>query len=159
MRLAVVVIALAACGRIGFDPLGAGDDGSGSSGDAMGGDAGSGYAGESCATAGVLVFGQQLTAQSLAAATYDVTAAPCAVGIDVVYRLTSATSGLRTFTIAADFGGALVTAQDCPPIGVSCSGFMANQMQNSMTSVQVGTTYVIVEKSSGTGTTFSIRVQ
>ena len=164
MRWAAVFVVLAACGRLGFDPVG--DDASGSATsdasatrDASATDVPVGGAGEACASAGVLVLGQQLTGQSLASATNDVMANLCPDGIDLVYALTASTSGTRTISLNADFTGAVVTSPLCPPSGANCSSFVANTPLNAPTSIPAGTTYVIVEKSSGAGTTFSLRVQ
>jgi len=148
-----MLVALVACGRIGFDPVG------GTAGDANDTDAAIGGAGEACASAGVLVIGQPLSGQSLAGAANDVSTAPCPDGVDVVYAVTSSTTAMRNFVIDANFSGALVVARMCPPIGFSCTGFIANTQQSSGMNIMTGTTYVIIEKTSGAGTTFSLSLQ
>ena len=157
--LRYLVVGLASCGRIWFEPLGGGapGDGSGSStSDVPAGTLPPG--GETCTTATPIAFGTSGTG-SIAGATNDVQFPPCADGVDIVYQLSAATAGLHHIVIVPTFNGIMTTSTMCPPLTGGCAALSANMTGDEMASFEVGTNYVIIEKTSGAGTSFDLTIQ
>ena len=167
MRRAWLLV-IAACGRIHVDPLGgaAGDargDGTGA-GDGAGlsdGGVTGGSGGETCNEAREIPLGQTFTGQTIAGASNDfANGTPCTMGgIEVVYSVITTTSGQRTITLTADFDGVLGVGSQCPIVSGTCLPFSANIAEMPKPTLPAGTTFLIVDKTSGPGTTFSLGVQ
>jgi hypothetical protein len=157
MRALVIASMLAGCGRINFDPLG---EGGGSGTDARGIDTPTGD-GETCMAARTIAIGDTFENQSIAGALDDHTLI-CPGGVDVVYQFTQPAAGTRQLQVLADFDGAAwvnTSGSACPPINGTCSLFVANLATNMMPNVSAGTRTIVIEKTGGAGTTFSISLQ
>lgn len=166
VRLVVVGLAVGCgCGRIGFGRTDAAVDDSrlDGSADALVVDArvGTGDNG-TCATAVEIPIGSSF-ANEVVDATDDV--APwgvCPNGPEVVYRVTVPDATTISIVATASFNGQITTGSTCPPTLTgpsSCYTMTANQVFDRSYSLAAGTTYIIVDKLSGSGTSFSIAVQ
>lgn len=150
------------CGRIGFDP--SATDVNGATTDAAPALDGSTMLGEhgTCGTAADLAPGTSL-ANDMVDMTDDVTPwGLCPTGADVVYRVTVTAAVDLSITVTPSFNGVLATSRECPPpLGgtSSCYTMSANQPYQQTYTFSPGTTYVIVDKLSGSGTTFDISLQ
>ena len=156
MRAASLVVLLAlsgGCGRVHFDPL---DDGI-ATGDASS-DGLAGGDGEVCATPRVLPIGSALADQTIGSA--DDYPGQCGGGVDVVYALVQPASGMRTVTVSGTFRGAMAISSTCPPSGTgTCGNFDVGTPIQTGIGLAAGTHYVVIDKISGTGTTFTIGIQ
>jgi hypothetical protein len=165
----LVILALGACGRIGFDPLGGGGtgDGGGNGIDGSPTDGssvdGPGMAvpmgGETCASAVPLAFGTSGIG-SIAGAVNDLGVLPgCVNGPDIVYRISVPATANHRLYLRPSFNAALTLANACPPAGGACQTVIENQTYDNMPQFQVGTMYVIIDKTGGTGTGFELMLQ
>jgi hypothetical protein len=147
----VVVIG---CGRLGFDPAGDGNAGLGDAASVLP------PAGNSCASAATLVLPTSGT-DSIASATANLSSGNCTTAPQVGYVMPIATAGNRTVTILATFDGVLMLTQFCPATsnGNTCENFSTNQTKIATRSLPVGSTYLFVSSTSGTGTTFQLSVK
>lgn len=149
------MLALAcSCGRIGFDLSEAdGIDIDASPVASMNG---------TCATAAEIAIGTMLANQSVDASN-DVTPwGLCPDGPDVVYRVTVAETTMVSIVARASFTIQVTTSTSCPPTltgSASCYTTLANQDFQQSYTLSPGTTYIIVDKLSGSGTSFDIAVQ
>ena len=152
MRASLALIVCCACGRINFDPLG-GDDQSGDGGNPSG-------SGETCADPRAIAATTVLPDESIAGATNDATTGGCVDGVELVYRFDVTASREYAVTILATFDGGLYIAQQCPPSSGSCVPFSANMSRLLNPILDAGETwYIVVDKTGGAGTTFSLAVQ
>ena len=155
------IVLVCACGRLNFDPLGEGSaSGDGAAGgDTLGVDSVA-ISGDSCANPRDIVIGQVFSSETLAGANDDYPGL-CQVGPDVVYRFTQ-TSGARQIDLLADFNGYVyiqTAGTGCPPTTGGCQSFVANTQYTGSPTISAGTRHILVEKTGGTGTSFSISVQ
>ncbi len=143
---------LAACGRVGFDPLGEGGDGGGSSG---------AVPGDVCATAIDFGLGVTLSDVSIAGANDDYPAGFCGNGSDLVLRVTAPSAGQRFASATTSFDLGLMASAACPPPVGSCSRIGAGQGSGVQVSIDLvaGVNYIVVDRGAGSGTTFSIRIE
>ncbi|HEY5925985.1 MAG TPA: hypothetical protein VIV11_30070 [Kofleriaceae bacterium] len=153
MRAWFALVVCCACGRVNFDPLGGGDDQAGDGSTPSG-------SGETCAEPRAIGAGMLLPDESLAGAGNDITNGPCVDGIEVVYRLDVTESREYAVTILATFDGGLWMSMQCPSAGGACVPYTANMSRLLNPIVDAGSTwYIIVDKTAGAGTTFSLAVQ
>jgi hypothetical protein len=160
------LLLLAGCGRIAFEPTGGGGDDSPITGDARRDGAGSGQdavtggtGGETCATPRDIPLGQTLTGQTMSGAQNDFANPAClSGGVEVVYSFTS-TAVQRTLTISADFDGVMALSSTCPINSGTCTPFTAGFPRSPAPTVSNGINYIIIDKTGGSGMTFSIGVQ
>lgn len=154
MRLLWIVVMLG-CGRIGFDPPGATD----ARGDGTApGDGLVGGTGETCASARAIAIGETLADQSIANADDD-HANGCSNGPDVVYVFTQPAMVARTIKITAAFTGAAALASTCPNASTTCADFTPTTPLDAQMNFLAGTAYIVVDKTGGSGTTFTISVE
>lgn len=86
----------------------------------------------------------------------------CPNGPEVVYRVTVPDATTISIVSTASFNGQITTGSSCPPSLAgpsSCYLTTANQLFERSYSLPAGTTYIIVDKLSGSGTSFAIAVQ
>jgi hypothetical protein len=166
MRTELAIVVLCACGRIGFDPsnphgdgggLGASpDDGNASIGDASG-------IADNCAQARVLTLGVTLQSESIAGAKNDYPStdpSTCVDGPEVVYAYQQTTQQNRKITITTTFNGSYTFGWNCPPtIGGGCGDISAYIFGTATDQPPPGTAYIVIDKTSGAGSTFSIKVE
>ena len=157
------LVALCACGRVNFDPLGGGSsgDGGGSAGDG-GGSAGDGSVqsgdGDLCQTATVIDI-DQLLPTDLATAADDYPGSICGNGIDIVFRIDIPNAGNYTVSLTTQFGGVESVSAMCPPpVQGSCHGFGATQTDNNTVPFATGANYIVIDRTMGTGTGLTITV-
>lgn len=152
MRALTIVVVLAGCGRIGFEPPG----GAGTTVDAATPGAGNG---ELCATARTIALGMPLTNESIAGAADDHPGMFCGNGPDLVFAFDQPVMAMRTITITADFAGAAWVSRTCPPSGAgACATFSAGQPAIAGGMYPPGRSYILIDKTAGAGTTFSVSV-
>lgn len=157
-RLWWLVIALAACGRLGFDPRGEGDDGGGSDLDGSTGSA-TPPPNDLCAGAIDFSLGVPLADQTIDGARDDYTAAAfCGNGPEVVLRVTTPSAGSRDIQMTATFSAGVTIGSTCPPATLSCA-LLGPGSSGAGISFAAGVNYVVVDRVGGTGTTFTITVE
>lgn len=172
-----LVVAIAACGRLGFDDQSAssGATDAHTTGPGVGGTdatsshdsggsgpdatiaAGNGVG--TCANPIVLTYGETLSNLSIEGATDDFDAG-CGAGVDSVFQITLTSAvGQAGFHVDADFTGNLDGIGDLcptPPPPSGCAQFNPLSGTTLGRPLPAGTHYVFVQKKSGTGVTFSI---
>ncbi len=174
LPLTLVILALGACGKIGFDSIGAasgttdahmlagdgamvggvhGDapnDGAVAPGDGVG----------TCASPIALAYGQTLSNLSIAGAT-DMFDTGCGPGLDSVFVIALPSDvALADFHVTADFDGTIEGIGDVcptPPPPSGCAQFHAYSAGTLGRPLTAGTHYVFVQKVSGAGVTFSMQ--
>ena len=152
--------------RIGFDPLvgpgGADTDANPTSSDAQGsaaGDAsGAGPSGDLCANVITLQAGMPLANQSIAGAGNDYAAGVCGDGPELMFRFVAPTAGMRLIEITPTFDGAFSVGTQCPPVISNCTNVNQGQLNQFNLQMVVGANYFIFDRTTGTGTTYTIVV-
>ncbi len=168
-RLRVTALVLVCgCGRLGFDPTDVVTD---ARADVFGATAdgpmladarvGTGENG-TCATAVDMPIGSVYANEQVDASDDVAPWGLCPNGPDVVYRITLPEPATISITATTSFNGQITTGTSCPPSLAgqsSCYMFPANQLYERSYSLPAGTTYIIVDKLSGSGSSFEIAVQ
>jgi hypothetical protein len=142
---------LTGCGRIGFD-VGGGD---GANGDGDGSTSTTG----TCSQPVAVPVGVLLDNQSIANPIETIDVFGTCRGPAVVYRITVPTATNADLDVLADFDGYLTVALACPPGFGTCQGFGANSPYTNPYTFQAGDTYLVLWKSGGSGTRFSVHVR
>lgn len=158
------MLVLVGCGRIAFEPLGSSADARGDGANAPGDgatapfDTSGSIAGDTCATARPIAIGQTLASESIAGAADDLGNA-CGNGPELVYAFTQPAMMSRTVSITATFSGAVRQSDVCPPVSTNCQSFAASSPKDAQMTHPAGTIYVMIDKTTGAGTTFTISLQ
>jgi hypothetical protein len=152
-RALVAMTISTSCGRIAFDPI---LDANPTSGADTGGATGTG---ENCSAPAAVTIGVPLTNRSIGAVD-DIPGGfgSCATGLDVVYSVTVATPTNVTVEIASDFNGGLIWDASCPPTSLICQSLVATTPYANAYSLSPGTSYFVISKSGGSGTSFDLSV-
>ncbi|HEY5925984.1 MAG TPA: hypothetical protein VIV11_30065 [Kofleriaceae bacterium] len=159
MRLVWAIALLCGCGRIAFDPLGevSAVDASATDGQGSGDASTTAPPGDICDDVIDLQAGVPLTSGSIAGAGNQY-GNLCGSGPEVVLRFTAPVAGNRRIDLTPAFAGSLFTGSLCPPVTGNCSAFTSGILNQLNPQLAAGVNYFVLDRTSGSGTTFSIEV-
>ena len=106
--------------------------------------------------------GQTLADESIAGAGNDYSYQGCPDGIDLLYRLTLPAPQQFMITITPTFNGSISwSSTTCPPMlaGGTCVSYSQGSTYMRMVPAGPTTLYIMIERTTGTGSTFSLAVQ